>query len=110
MLLTAGLSIAAFGETRTIQKTFAEDPIDHPLSPLFMVTMFAVVVLMVLVVVGIYMIRVMMHFKREKPGSTSSPGLLTPNTVIRKKQIRLYSWLGVSVMIIIAVIIGAFQK
>jgi hypothetical protein len=104
-------SIVSFAEqTQPVQKTFKQDPFNHPAFPAFIVTLFACVVLILLVSVGIYMMRVTRFLRTQ----VNHEQLLTvqPIFVVSPKRVykkwSLYGSLGVIVIVVIVLTLTGF--
>lgn len=59
-------------DTRITGKTFGQDPLSHPMFPVFAVTFFGITVLILLIATGIYLMRAIHVLKTaEEPGITA---------------------------------------
>jgi hypothetical protein len=109
--LTAIVSaIVSFAEhTQPVQKTFKQDPFNHPDFPAVVVTVFAGIVLLLLLSVGIYMMRVTRFLKSQvvvDPVITFQPKLVIKDPV--RKKWSLYGSLGVIVIIVAILTLTVF--
>jgi hypothetical protein len=105
------LCITSFAEqTSPIQKTFRQDPFNHPMFPAFLVTLFVGVVLVLLAIVGIYLMRITRFLKTRinyEPGMTDQPKVVVTSILSRKKW-SLYGSLGVIAIIVVVLTLTGF--
>jgi hypothetical protein len=105
------LSIACFAEqTASVEKNFRQDPFNHPLFPVFLVTLFAGVVLILLVAVGIYSIRTTRFLKTKMNNHSvmrDQSKLVAPSIRVNRKW-SLYHSLGVIAVIVVVLTLTGF--
>ena len=104
-------SIVSFAEqTKPIQKTFKQDPFNHPDFPAFVVTLFAGVVLVLLISVGTYMARVTRFVRAqlnpELPMTVQPLSVVTPKRTYKKWS--LYGSLGLIAIVVIVLTLTGF--
>jgi hypothetical protein len=110
--LTAIVSaIVSFAEqTKPIQKTFKQDPFNHPDFPEFIVTYFAGVVLVLLISVGIYIARVTRFLRAQLNPKQHMP--VIPLTIATQestyKKWSLYGSLGLVAIVVIILTLTGF--
>lgn len=109
MICAYQITLAA--ETKTIEKTFIQDPVNHPLFPVFVVTAFAAIVLVLIVVVGIYMISVVnMLRKKTRPVTQVSPIIRhAGGPFIKRRKVSLYRFLGITTIVLIVMLITSLM-
>src|SRR6185503_9579846 len=81
LFFTLFLSISAFAkENSEGVRSFWNDPFNHPMTPLYLVSVFILIVLMLVAFVAIYMIRIlnMLTIQAEKEKAQTQGVVYTP--------------------------------